>query len=106
MIMARIVKRFLFCCCLAGCDATPPEPTHQDLTGESLREELTGVTDLQFEIIRDAIAHKTGDRDQRIHVQNDGEYEDGEHFFATAGDQRYLVVFDIEQDKIISITQQ
>ncbi|QDT84562.1 hypothetical protein [Gimesia chilikensis] len=104
--MAQIVKRLLLCSCLAGCNASPPEPTHQDLTGESLREELTGVTDLQYEIIRDAIARKTGDRDQRIHVQDDGEYEDGEHFFATAGDQRYLVVFDIEQDKIISITLQ
>lgn len=102
--MAQIVKRLLFCCCLAGCDAPPPEPTHQDLTGESLREELTGVTDLQYEIIHDAIARKTGDRDQQIHVEDDGEYEDGEHFFATAGDHRFLVVFDVRRDKVISIT--
>lgn len=38
------------------------------------------MTELQSEIIRDAIAYKTGYLDQRIHLRDDGEYKDGKHF--------------------------
>lgn len=104
--MAHFVKLLLIGCLLIGCE-TAPNPAPEDLTGEYSVETLYNVTPLQHEIISAAIAARLRAEGKPCKnycfIRDDGEYEEGEHFLATACEQEFLVVFDLSQDKVISI---
>lgn len=105
--MAQVVKLLLISCLLIGCDAGPPDPAPEDLTGEYSVESLYNVTPLQHDIITDAIDLQLRQQGKRCNatyfIRDEGEYEEGEHFLATACGQDFLVVFDLNQDKVISV---
>ena len=106
-MMAQVVKLLLIGCLLIGCDAGQPDPDPVDLTGEYSIETLHNVTPLQHDLITDAIAARLRAQgkpcDETYFIRDDGEYEEGEHFLATACGQEFLVVFDLSQDKVISV---
>jgi len=94
---------------MIGCESGQPDPAPEDLTGEYPIETLHNVTPLQHDIISDAIAAQLREQgkpcDDKYFIRDDGEYEEGEHFLATTCGQEFLVVFDLSQDKVISVNR-
>lgn len=107
--MERGVKLLLISCLLIGCDSSRPDPAPEDRTEQNGIRPNSNLTPLQYEIIKNAVAtHLRAQNepcDETYFMLDHGECEEVEQFHVFACDQDFLVVFDLSQDKVISVNR-
>lgn len=80
-------------CADAGGSNAPPADLDLPLDPETVG--------LSWEVI-DRIEEHFG---ERVGIQDDGEYDDGEHYLVNHNGEKYVVVYDLEEDVIINVSK-